>query len=176
MCDRHECLLRDGLRLASWPMLGCDDLKVMGVEKFVDVPLGNSPSLAFNVRFDEVHHAPIWRESIIFVGCSMIMAWIIFLALTFGFRKLVLNRLHSPKTAMLTSTPSNPVKPASQGLNCCQHHKMPAHMFFCAGQDCATFTGKTKAIQSIFPFRHRSGRVLTIKTNIRLLTFMIQQQ
>jgi hypothetical protein len=29
---------------------------------------------------------------------------------------------------------ANPVKPASQGLKCCQHHKMPAHMFFCAGQ------------------------------------------
>ena len=104
-------LMRDGLRLASWPMPGCDDLKVMGVDKFVDVPLGNGPSLTFKVRVDEVHlYAPIWRETIIFAGCSMIMALIIFLPLTFGFRKLVLTPLDGLKTAMLTSTPRNPVR------------------------------------------------------------------
>lgn len=104
-------LMRDGLWLASWPMPGCDDLKVIGVDKLVDVPLGNGPSLTFKVRVDEVHlYAPIWRETIIFAGCSMIMALIIFLALTFGFRKLVLTPLDGLKTAMLTSTPRNPVR------------------------------------------------------------------
>ena len=95
--------MRDGLRLASWPRPGCDDLKVMGVDKFIDVPLGNVPSLTFKVRVDEVHlYAPIWRETIIFAGCGMIMARIIFLALTFRFRKLVLTRLDGLRTAMLT--------------------------------------------------------------------------
>ena len=104
-------LMRDGLWLASWPMPGCDDLKVMGGDEFVEVPLGNGPSLTFKVRVDEVHlYAPIWRETIIFAGCSMIMALIIFLALTFGFCKLVLTPLDGLKTAMLTSTPRNPVR------------------------------------------------------------------
>jgi PAS domain S-box-containing protein len=104
-------LMRDGLRLASWPLLGCDALDVIGVDKFVDVPLGNGPSLTFKVRVDEAHlHAPVWRETIIFVGCSMIMALIIFLALTFGFRRLVLAPLDGLKTAMLTSTPRNPMR------------------------------------------------------------------
>ena len=83
----------------------------MGVDKFIDVRLGNVPSLTFKVRVDEVHlYAPIWRETIIFAGCSMIMALIIFLALTFGFRKLVLTPLDGLKTGMLTSTPRNPVR------------------------------------------------------------------
>lgn len=79
-------LLRDRQLRAAWPMPGCDNLDIAGTDRNVDVALANGSSLTFKVRVDLAHlYAPIWRETIIVAACSMVMALIIFLALTFSF-------------------------------------------------------------------------------------------
>lgn len=104
-------LLRDRQLMAAWPMPGCDNLEIAGTDRNVDVALANGSSLTFKVRVDLAHlYAPIWRETVIVAACSMVMALIIFLALTFSFRRLVLTPLEGLRSAMLESTPRDPVR------------------------------------------------------------------
>ena len=104
-------LLLDNQQLAAWPMPGCDLLGVVGTDRTVQVPFGDGPPLTFKVRVDDAHlYVPIWRDTTIFAACSMLMALIIFLTLTFSFRRQVLMPLEGLKNAMLESTPRDPVR------------------------------------------------------------------
>ena len=104
-------LLLDNQQLAAWPMPGYDLLGVVGTDRTVQVPFGDGPPLTFKVRVDDAHlYVPIWRDTTIFAACSMLMALIIFLTLTFSFRRQVLMPLEGLKNAMLESTPRDPVR------------------------------------------------------------------
>jgi hypothetical protein len=47
---------------------------------------------------------------------------------------------------------ANPVKPASQGLKCCQHHKMPAHIFFVQDKIARHVRARQKGYNPASPF------------------------
>ncbi|NCF49625.1 MAG: PAS domain S-box protein [Bacteroidetes bacterium] len=106
-------VLREDSLITAWPSPGCDEIGAIGNDRFIDVPLGNAPSLTFALRIDDaVLRASIWRETAIFAGFVILLSSIIFTTLMLSFRRTVLFPLEDLRAAMLASTPQNPVRAA----------------------------------------------------------------
>ena len=104
-------LLREGELLAAWPPAGCDRVSALGEDRWITVPLTDGRRIAYRIRVDNaILMTPVIQETAIVASVMVLLSLIIFMSLTFAFRRFVLTPLDGLRLAMLESTPRKPVR------------------------------------------------------------------
>ncbi|MGC6454663.1 MAG: PAS domain S-box protein [Candidatus Puniceispirillaceae bacterium] len=104
-------LVRNGLLLASWPPPGCDLVEAAGEDRWITVPLSGGKQIDYRIRVDDrILLTPVRQETAIVGSVMVLLSLIIFISLTFSFRRFVLTPLDGLRQAMLDSTPRKPVR------------------------------------------------------------------